>query len=71
MPRVGRVRGGRGGMRMIVRRRRGVGVERWVRLGRVTNDHGSWGLQCMLILLSLGVSASSERAANTACVNCE
>lgn len=60
MPRVGRVRGGRGEMKMIVRRRRGVGVGRWVRLGRVTNGLGSLGLQYMLILWSLALAPAAN-----------
>jgi hypothetical protein len=54
---AGRVRVERGGMRMIKMRRRGGGVERWVRLGRGASDPCSLGLQCMLSQWSLEVSS--------------
>jgi len=56
---VGRVKGGRGGRRMIKMRRRGGGVEHWVKLGRGASGPCSLGLQCMLSQWSL--ASVSER----------
>jgi hypothetical protein len=55
---VGRGKGGRGGMRMTKMRRRGGGVERWVRSGRGASGPCSLGLRCMLSQWSLRALAS-------------
>ena len=56
---MGQGRGGRGGKRKIKMRRRGGGVERWVKLGTGASDPCSSGLQCMRSLWSL--ASVSER----------